>query len=201
MNSINYKGYTITVEQDLMCESPRTFDNLGTLAAFHRNYNDESSINSDEFKSLNAIKKHITSKSGLDAICLPVYLYSHSGDTISTTPFSCRWDSGQLGFIYCSKEQVRKDFSWKRITAKRLEEIKKYLKSEVDQYDKYLTGEVWFTSITKEGDDEIIDCCGEMYDDIDNLIADAKSMCDGYETFNDLKDIEKVKKTCKELVS
>jgi hypothetical protein len=39
-------------------------------------------------------------------VVLPLYLYDHSGLTISTSPFSCRWDSGQVGYIHTTFEQV-----------------------------------------------------------------------------------------------
>lgn len=38
-------------------------------------------------------------------VMLPIYLYDHSGITISTSAFSCRWDSGLVGFIFCSHER------------------------------------------------------------------------------------------------
>ncbi len=37
-------------------------------------------------------------------IILPLFLYDHSGITMSTGPFSCPWDSGQVGWIYASKK-------------------------------------------------------------------------------------------------
>ncbi len=37
---------------------------------------------------------------------LPVYLYDHSGITINTVPYSCRWDSGQIGWIYQPKSDT-----------------------------------------------------------------------------------------------
>ena len=40
-------------------------------------------------------------------VILPLYLYDHSGITISTRPFSCPWDSGQVGWIYASKDTFR----------------------------------------------------------------------------------------------
>lgn len=38
-------------------------------------------------------------------VLLPIYVYQHSGTSMSTTPFSCEWDSGQAGFIYASKQR------------------------------------------------------------------------------------------------
>jgi hypothetical protein len=44
-----------------------------------------------------------------------LYLYDHGGITISTGPFSCPRDSGQVGFIYASHKQIRDHFGWKRL--------------------------------------------------------------------------------------
>ena len=41
-----------------------------------------------------------------NVVLLPLYLYDHSGITMSTKPFSCRWDSGHVGWIYCTKERL-----------------------------------------------------------------------------------------------
>jgi hypothetical protein len=41
-----------------------------------------------------------------DKVCIKdLYLYDHSGITISTSPFSCGWDSGQVGFIYLTRQK------------------------------------------------------------------------------------------------
>ena len=40
-------------------------------------------------------------------VILPLYLYDHSGITISTGPFSCPWDSGQVGWIKAPKDTFR----------------------------------------------------------------------------------------------
>jgi len=40
------------------------------------------------------------------AIIMDIYLYDHSSITISTTPFSCPWDSGKVGYIYVLKSKV-----------------------------------------------------------------------------------------------
>lgn len=53
-------------------------------------------------------------------IVLPLYLYDHSGITMNTTGFSCPWDSGQVGWIYASKEDALKEFGGKSFTASTL---------------------------------------------------------------------------------
>lgn len=42
------------------------------------------------------------------ACIMPVYAYVHSGVTISTSGFSCPWDSGQFGYAYITKDAQAK---------------------------------------------------------------------------------------------
>lgn len=93
-------------------------------------------LNNDLKAAVDAVlEKHILE--------LPLYLYDHSGITISTSSFSCRWDSGQVGFIYVTKERLRKEYGWKKITKQRADKIYGYLRSEVETYDQYLTNDVY----------------------------------------------------------
>lgn len=162
---------TVKIIRDCDPESPREWDNLGTMVCAHRRYNlgDEDGL----AKALRVIYKHLSDKQlddmGFDAdhvpdvekalektgqaIVLPLYLYDHSGITMSTSPFSCRWDSGQVGFIYVTKEDVRNEYDWKRLTQERIQKIETYLKGEVEVYDQYLTGDVW-GFVSQEGDEE-----------------------------------------------
>lgn len=74
------------------------------------------------------------------AIVLPLYLYDHSGITMRTSPFSCPWDSGQVGFIYATFDQIKTETAGGRGSRKLAEKI---LKGEVETYDQYLTGDVY----------------------------------------------------------
>lgn len=70
-------------------------------------------------------------------VILPLYLYDHSGLTISTSGFSCPWDSGQVGHIYMSLDQAAEH----GLTSRK--EIAEALVQEVKTYDDYLTGSVY----------------------------------------------------------
>jgi len=70
---------------------------------------------------------------------LPLYLYDHSGITMSTSRFGCPWDSGQVGYIYLTREKYEKELA-REFTVKAACEI---LTGEVETYDYYLTGEVY----------------------------------------------------------
>jgi hypothetical protein len=87
---------------------------------------------------------------------LPVYVYSHSGATMRTTPFSCPRDSGQSGFVYMTKQTARgwgksKTRLTKATKAKALEACRSLVKS----YDQYLTGDVWGYVIDKAVEDPL----------------------------------------------
>jgi hypothetical protein len=72
---------------------------------------------------------------------LPLYLFDHSGITMRTEPFACRWDSGQVGWIRATVEEVIKEFGDDSEESK--EKARKVLQQEVSSYDLYLRGEVW----------------------------------------------------------
>ena len=100
-----------------------------------------------------------------DDIMLPLYLYDHSGLTISTTPFSCPWDSGKVGLIYVSREKAREEYGVKRLSDKLLSTVLYRLRDEVEEYDRYLRGESYMYVI-KDEDGEIKESCSG-YDDIE----------------------------------
>ena len=95
-------------------------------------------------------------------IVLPLYLYDHSGLTMNTTGFYCPWDSGQVGYIYVSKEQVREEYNWKNLTKQRIAKIESYLQGEVEIYDLYLQNRIYFFVATCDlcGKE---DSCGGFY--------------------------------------
>lgn len=149
-------GKTLQVIQDESPESPRSWDNLGTMICFHGRYSlgDKHDYNHNDYSGWEEMEKAII-KNESPAVILPLYLYDHSGITISTSPFSCRWDSGQIGFIFVSKETLRKEYGVKRITKKEIEKATKVLLGEVETYDQYITGDVYgFKVVDEEGNEE-----------------------------------------------
>lgn len=172
-STIKYKGYEIKIlyDEDPL-ESPREWDNLGTMVCFHRRYNlgdDHGFHDSEDVRDF--LRQY-------NCIVLPLYLYDHSGITMSCAPFSCPWDSGQVGIIYVEIEQVKKEWGWKRLTKKRREKIEKLLRSEVKTYDDYLTGNIFGYQVERFGED--IDSCWGYYGDPEKsgIIEEAKSAVD-----------------------
>ena len=174
-NIIENEKYKLEIFDDLNPCSPREFDNLGTMVCFHRRYNlgDKTELKSSDFSSWEELENYLYKEE--DAlIAIPVFMYDHSGLWINTTGFSCPWDSGQIGYIYISKEKVRREYSCKRISKKLKKMIREMLCSEVDLYNDYLSGNVYgFTLTDKENAEEINSSCGFYGTDyIENGIFD-----------------------------
>ena len=174
-NIIENEKYKLEIFDDLNPCSPREFDNLGTMVCFHRRYNlgDETELKSSDFSSWEELENYLYKEENA-LIAIPVFMYDHSGLWINTTGFSCPWDSGQVGYIYVSKEKVRREYSCKRISKKLKKMIREMLCSEVDLYNDYLSGNVYgFTLTDKENAEEIDSSCGFYGTDyIENGIFD-----------------------------
>ena len=70
-----------------------------------------------------------------DLIGLPVYAYVHSGETIATTPFSCPFDSGRSGWVYCTLEEALK---YGEPTPDPLEAARERLRKDVQDFDRLI---------------------------------------------------------------
>ena len=156
--------YKIEIIQDESPFSPREDDNLGTMVCFHNRYTlgDKHDYNSDNYRGWDEMKDAISETENVGVI-LPLYLYDHSGITISTTPFSCQWDSGQIGFIFISKEKIKEEYSTTRVHKKLVKQVTEYLENKVKEYDQYLRGEVYGFRITDTTNGEEIDSCWGVY--------------------------------------
>jgi hypothetical protein len=140
---------TAEIYTDTDPESPRDWCNIGTMVCWHSRYTlgDEQPTQDPETWLENFIES--TEADETSFIRLPLYLYDHSGLAMSRSPFLCRWDSGQVGWIYCER-------GTDGLTD---EQIEKNLIGEVEIYSKYLSGEV-YGIILKDGDEEIDSCWG-----------------------------------------
>ncbi len=151
----------LRIEQDNHYESPRDWDNQGTMVCFHKRYDlgDKHEYKGRDHTGWEDMEALIVEVAD-PAVILSLYLYDHSGITMSTGPFACGWDSGQVGFIFVSKEKVRKEWGWKRITNNRIKKITKQLEDEVKIYDQYLTGDVWGYVLEDDNGNHLDSCWG-----------------------------------------
>lgn len=142
--------------------NPRDNDNLGVMVCFHKRYRlgDSHDYSVNEFNSWDELRSRLE-KDYPGGVILGLYLYDHSGITISTEPFSCPWDSGQVGFIVASADMIRENFGVKRVTRSVRERAIRLLLAEVEEYDAYLRGDVYMLTLTKEGEQD--DILGPFY--------------------------------------
>ncbi len=119
-------------------------------------------------------------------VFLDLYLYDHSGITMRTYPFNCRWDSGQVGYAYITKEAIRENWNLKRVSKEKIAHAERILKSEVQAYDDFLTGNV-FGYITKDAEGEHLDSCWGFYGK-EYMIEEVKSGID----YQEAKELERI---------
>lgn len=154
---------TLKIFRDDNPESPRTWDNLTKVILFknQRGLGDTHSLKQSDYSDWESNKKGVMKAYDV-AIIKPVYMYSHSGQTISTTAFSCPWDSWQCGWIIVTKEDLRKEYSIKRVTSKYLQFGEEVLKGEIQVLDQFLGGDVYGFEVLDK-DNMCEDSCWGFY--------------------------------------
>jgi len=166
----NFEGYRIKIfYDDDPILNPRTYqDNASTILAMHDRYN----LSDEKTPKFNSGSEMVEYVKGLDALAVKsLYIYDHSGITISTTPFSCPWDSGQIGFVYVTKESMKRmGFKNEDMTIEKANEV---IDIEVKEYDLYLKGEVYGYMIDGPG---LNDSCGGYVGEMDYCLEDARQM-------------------------
>ena len=169
-----YKGMIIEVEQDDDPWDPREWDNnLGIMACFHGRYNlgdHGHGIDSTDYAGWDEMEAGIFRKYDV-AVILPLYLYDHGNIHIKVGDWyseplpqgHARFDSGQVGFIFATKKAARGAFGCHRISKRLLHQTENYLRSEVDTYNKYISGEVYCYTITDPDGDYIVGSCSSFF--------------------------------------
>ena len=164
--------YRLKIEYDDMAEDPREWDNTATMLCWTTRYDlgdkhnyediqealedlaDKVGVKYDEIDwSVKGGAKARDKKLIEDLMpyyCIKyLYLYDHSGITISTSDFGDPWDSGIVGLIYISKKTAFDDFgdvsedNW-------YDKASKCIEAEVECYDMYIRGEVYGYTLEKE---------------------------------------------------
>ena len=174
METIEYKGHRIEIQQDEYADSPRVWDNLSTFAFQLSGYElpNDIDIDYDDFVDLHYNHRIVTSaieeaekyiRKNFDVLeIFRVSAYIHGGISLSIGSPTCQWDSGYIGFMFIEKDKVRENFRIKRITKEFKEKSIEIAKSELETYSQYLNGEVYgYNTYDKDGED--IDSCWGYY--------------------------------------
>lgn len=112
----------------------------------HRNYD----LGGTRFHSKDEMDAILEDREG-DHV-FPVYMYDHSGCTVSLSPFNDPWDSGIVGFIIVDASKHEYD------------DAHHYASGMVADLDTWLHGDIW-SYVIEDGEEDIIDCCGGFFGD------------------------------------
>jgi hypothetical protein len=149
--SISYK-----IAIDDMPMNPREWDNIGTiLYVSHRYTLGDSKVSSEEIEEI---------ASDSDNICLSVYAFMHGPSiALSTSDFGDKWDSGQCGIIYATKEDIRKNAPDGISNEELVTFAHNVFKAEIQTYSNYLNGDVYGYIITNDDTKEELESSWGFY--------------------------------------
>ncbi len=92
----------------------------------------------------------------------PIYVYSHGGTTFSLRPFSDRWDSGQVGWLFVTREAAEQNWpkygGW--VLAKCAERL---ADQEFKVFEDWVDDGAWGWQV-KDQDGELVESCWGYYD-------------------------------------
>jgi hypothetical protein len=160
---------TAVLEYDEDCQGPEEFGMLGKIYYLNKSRYRLGTVpvSSEELGEI--ILKIMQG----ELIGLSVYAYVHSGVALATTPFSCGFDSGLSGFIACSHEDVA---NWYGAEMPK-EEVIEVLRNEVEEFSKFLAGDVYVIKILVDGEEK--DIVGGHYG-FDYAVTCAREMGEEY---------------------
>jgi hypothetical protein len=159
--TIQVDDISLEVFYDGHAESPRQWDNMTKFIMFHRRYNlpNEVDIHEQDYSSWDEMEAELQQQYKW---VYPVFMYDHGGVAFSINAFSCRWDSGQVGFIVLDDGSA--------------EDAYKCATSELQIYSEYANGNV-FGFFVEENGEHIHSCSGFYGSDFDEngLIEELKA--------------------------
>lgn len=165
----------------------------------------ENLLNGDIFYASSGMYKETMSKlKETDLIMFPLYLLDHSGLSISMSSFCDKWDSGQVGWIYTTKNEIMNcggkfksdNGEYIDVTEENWKEAAQiWLEGEVELYDQYLQGDCYgyvIDELNEDGEwDEHVDSCWGFFSDKwgDDLIEEIAKEAVSYELYEEMEDV------------
>lgn len=156
IETIERRGFTASIYYDSNPLNPREdCDNLGKIVSRKLTSDVNFKFSGERETDIERLKKEFGA-----TVILPVYMYSHGGETINTTGFSCPWDSRQVGWIFATTEDICKVYGCKRVTPAIRNKVKDLLIGEIKTYDQYIRGEVYGYELFDKTGNKIDSCWG-----------------------------------------
>lgn len=176
VEAYEHKDKTINIVFDPEPQSPREWDNLGEMVHWHDRYIlGDRKLEDDEYRAMSRggfplLQRYMRMCKGAVSV-LPLSIYDHSMVSMWVgRPYTDSyrgWDSSFIGFIYTTKEAIEKMGTPE-------DRVEKVLRAEVEDFNSYLTGQIFgFEILDKDGHEE--DSCFGFYS-----AEDAKQEAESY---------------------
>lgn len=176
--TFEHNGYTVKVMYDPDPIDPRgDFDHLGTMVCWHQRYD-----LGDETVPIPHGPDELAELIPDDAVVwLPLYLYEHGSMTMQaggpgagpdSNPFRDRWDSGMVGVIFTTPADLI-EAGHKSDALPSAGQVAEWLSGEVEEYDQFLTGQVYGFTI-EDADGDTVESCWGFYGE-DYCIEEARA--------------------------
>ena len=194
MSTTEEKRYILEIVPDTCPESPREWSNLCTLATAHRRYTlGDIEFDGDMTDLIYSLEPDIEdevvemsqelSQEDIDNYVMDrfddlyfhrtVYLYDHSGLSVSLGGFSCPWDSGPVGIIFVRKDEAQKEYCMTKRELTIEEYVDEIMENEIEVFDQYLRGDIYGFVLKDQRGEEVDSCRGFYgYDIKENGILD-----------------------------
>lgn len=172
IETFEHNGLTVRIHYDSDPINPRKdYENLATLVCWHRRSN-LGDANIEGGTTAKELLRSLRAKGEKVLALMPLYLYEHGGMTMSTGSFSCRFDSGQVGWGYVTKASAEKMGCIGPTYDKAF--FEKAIEGDVETYDHYLTGQCYGYTV-EDADGEEVESCWGFLGDMDYVRSEAKS--------------------------
>ena len=126
--------------------NPReTFEPLGRIVAWHNRYD----FSDEGYESFRTAEEFLETVGKNDKL-FPLYLLDHSSLAFAMTPFSDQWDSGRLGFIIVTEENLKKAGTPE-------EYIEESIQAELKEYQDYVNGDVFEMSLHRKVEGDVLE--------------------------------------------
>ena len=154
---------TFRVHHDRNPYNPREEEVLTTIVGWHRKHriSDEGQDFPDRDAFLASVRP--------EDIVKPLYMYEHGGVVFATTPFSDRWDSGQVGYVLVTRER-REAIGLKRSET---EQIERNITTEIKAFESYMNGEIYQIDVHRMVDGDVLETPVTTIKDVWSLDDDA----------------------------
>lgn len=156
IETVKRGGFTAHIYYDTDSLGPRKdCDNLGKIVSRRLTSDVNFKFSGDRETDIERLKQEFGA-----TVILPIYMYSHGGETLNTTGFSCPWDSRQVGWIFATTEDICKEYKCKRVNPAIRHRVEQILIGEIKTYAHYIRGEVYGYELFDKTGKEIDSCRG-----------------------------------------